>query len=68
MKKTNVSLLLIVVVGILFSQPVICQARQNQPILERIGVTRGICVVLGDKKCEYALELIRPCKRSRKGA
>jgi outer membrane protein assembly factor BamB len=32
--------------------------RQNQ-ILERIGVRRGICVLLGDPVCELALELAR---------
>jgi SAM-dependent methyltransferase len=61
MKKINVSLL-IVAAGIMLSRPVICQARQDQPTLERIGVTRGICVVLGDKRCEYALELARDSK------
>jgi len=34
-------------------------AKQGQPILDKIGVTRGICVVLGDNKCELALELAR---------
>lgn len=37
-------------------QPIICAAR-TLPILEKIGVTRGICVVLGDTKCELALKL-----------
>jgi outer membrane protein assembly factor BamB len=37
-------------------QPIICAAR-TLPILEKIGVTRGICVVLGDTKCEFALKL-----------
>ena len=51
--------LLITVAGILFCWPLVSMAKQNQPILERIGVTRGICVVLGDRVCEYALELAR---------
>ena len=55
-KKAGLS---ITVAGILFCLPLICSADQNKPILERIGVTRGICVVLGDRKCELALELAR---------
>ncbi len=51
--------LLITVAGILLCLPLICSADRNKPILERIGVTRGICVVLGDRKCEIALELAR---------
>ena len=51
--------LLITAACLLLSQPVICPANQGRPILERIGVTRGICVVLGDKRCEVALQLAR---------
>jgi len=51
--------LLTTVAGILLCLPFICSADRNEPILERIGVTRGICVVLGDRKCEIALELAR---------
>jgi len=39
-------------------QPFICAAR-TIPILDKIGVTRGICVVPGDAKCELALKLAR---------
>jgi len=49
----------IAVVGILLSQPIVSLAKQENPILERISVTRGICVVLGDRSCEHALELAR---------
>ncbi|MCH8120856.1 MAG: PQQ-binding-like beta-propeller repeat protein [Planctomycetes bacterium] len=51
--------LLTTVAGILLCLPLICLADRNKPILERIGVTRGICVVLGDRRCEIALELAR---------
>jgi len=34
-------------------------AKQDQSILDKIGVSRGICVVLGDTKCELALKLAR---------
>jgi len=34
-------------------------ANPKDAILERIGVSRGICVVLGDPKCELALQLAR---------
>jgi len=49
--------LLITVAGILFCFPLVSMANQDQPILEKIGVTRGICAVLGDRNCELALEL-----------
>jgi outer membrane protein assembly factor BamB len=32
------------------------------PIAERIGLTRGICVLLGDKNCETAVRLARQTK------
>ena len=49
--------LLIAILGVLFYQPVSSAAEQKESILERIGVKRGICVVLGDAKCELALKL-----------
>ena len=49
--------LLTAIAGILLCQPLVSMAEQNGSILERIGVTRGICVVLGDAECELALEL-----------
>jgi len=51
--------LLITVAGILFCWPLISMAKKDRPILEKIGITRGICIVLGDNKCELALELAR---------
>jgi len=51
--------LLITVAGILFCWPFVSMAKKNQTILEKIGITRGICIVLGDNKCELALELAR---------
>jgi len=51
--------LLITAACLLLSQSVVCSANQNQTLLDRIGVTRGICVVLGDTGCERALQLAR---------
>ena len=51
--------LLIAAACLLLSQPVVCPANQGRPILEKIGVTRGICVVLGDAGCKRALQLAR---------
>jgi len=39
-------------------QPLVCAA-QTESILDKIGVTRGISVVLDDTKCELALKLAR---------
>ena len=47
------------IAGIVFCWPLVSMAKQGQPILDKIGVTRGICIVLGDNKCELALELAR---------
>jgi len=58
MRTISISLL-IVATGILLSQPDVSLAGQNQPLLDQIGVTRGICVVLGDAECKRALQLAR---------
>ncbi|MFQ5808980.1 MAG: PQQ-binding-like beta-propeller repeat protein, partial [Armatimonadota bacterium] len=34
-------------------------ADDARAILDRIGVTRGICVLLGDRRCELAIDLAR---------
>ena len=52
-------LLITTVVGVLLCQPVTSVAKQSGSVLEQIGVTRGICVVLGDAKGELAVELAR---------
>jgi outer membrane protein assembly factor BamB len=56
----------IVIVCTILSQPIICLALpsgmpsgKTDSILDKIGVTRGICVVPGDTKCELALKLAR---------
>ncbi|MHC4097559.1 MAG: hypothetical protein ACYSU3_16050 [Planctomycetota bacterium] len=54
MKK--ITIFLTITIACTLFQPIICAAR-TLPILEKIGVTRGICVVLGDTKCELALKL-----------
>ena len=62
--------LLIAAVSILLGQPAypeagpsgrpyLSMAEQDPTILEKIGVTRGICVVLGDTKCKLTLGLAR---------
>jgi len=63
MKKIK-TYILIIVATVLLNQPltgsgVVSTAEQTKPILEKIGVTSGICVVLGDTKCELALQLAR---------
>jgi len=47
----------IVLVSILLSQSIVCPAAQGRQLLDQIGVKRGICVILGDKRCDHALEL-----------
>jgi outer membrane protein assembly factor BamB len=54
MKKITV--ILSITIACMLFQPNICAAR-TLPILEKIGVRRGICAVLGDTKCELALKL-----------
>ncbi len=49
----------IALVGILFGQSIVYPAGQSRQLLDKIGVTRGICVVLGDRTCEHALELAK---------
>jgi outer membrane protein assembly factor BamB len=44
---------------LLLSQSVVSSANQIQPLLDQIGVARGICVLLGDSDCELALQLAR---------
>ncbi len=58
MRKKKAGLLM-TIAGIVFCWPLVSMAKQGQPILDKIGVTRGICIVLGDNKCELALELAR---------
>jgi outer membrane protein assembly factor BamB len=50
-------ILLIAATGIVLKSPIVSYGNQNQSLLDQIGVTRGICVVLGDDKCERALQL-----------
>lgn len=51
--------LLIAIISVLISKTLVFAANQQNPILESIGVKRGICVLLGDPNCELALELAR---------
>jgi len=58
MKKISMGLL-ITAAGVLLSPPIAGSAQQGRSVLDQIGVTRGICVVLGDAKCELVLPLAR---------
>ncbi len=49
----------VIVILLICCAPVICAAAQADSILENVGVTRGICVVLGDGASERAVELAR---------
>ena len=51
--------LLIAIIGMRISTPLIFAADQQNPVLERIGVKHGICVLLGDPTGELAVELAR---------
>ncbi|UCC99566.1 MAG: PQQ-binding-like beta-propeller repeat protein, partial [Phycisphaerales bacterium] len=54
--------LLIAIVNVLTGSPLVFAANQQSPILERIGVKRGICVLLADGSGELAVELARESK------
>ena len=54
MKK--ITAFLAITIACISFQPIICTAR-SLPILEKIGVRHGICVVSGDTNCELALKL-----------
>ena len=58
MNKVKICLL-IIEAGILLSQPPVSLAKQDQSVLDKIGATHGICVVLGDTSCKLALQLAR---------
>jgi hypothetical protein len=51
--------LLIEIISVLISTPLIFAANQRNPILERIGVKRGICALLADPTGELAVKLAR---------
>ncbi len=51
--------LLIAIISMLTAKPLVFATNQRNPILESIGVKRGICVLLGDPTCKLALELAR---------
>jgi len=57
----NVRILILTVAAIpLFCHSFIYAAEgKSQSVIEKIGVTRGICVVVGDRDCKHALELAR---------
>jgi len=61
MKKSEICLL-IIATGILLGRPTVSGATQAQSIFEKISVTHGICVVLGDSSGELAVEMARDSK------
>ena len=58
MRRIRTYIMVAAVMGI-FCQGHIYAAGQKQTLLEKIGVSRGICVVLGDPECKAALELAK---------
>jgi outer membrane protein assembly factor BamB len=48
---------LITIVFILLCSPLICLAQSYKPILDKIDINRGICVVLGDRRCTLSIKL-----------
>ena len=58
MKTLRISLF-ITSAFLLLSSTAVFPTNQSQTLLDQIGVTRGICVVLGDVECERALQLAR---------
>jgi outer membrane protein assembly factor BamB len=57
--RTVKTLLLVMFVCVLVRQPAISGAERGSSIPERIGVMRGICVVLGEGAAERAIKLAR---------
>lgn len=57
--KRAATLLSIAILTITLCHALTAEAQAVKPMLEKIGTTKGICVVLGDTKCEFALELAR---------
>ncbi len=62
-KKMKKISLVVMAVSILLGQPHLSTAEQDPTILEKIGAKRGICVVLGDPKCDLTLRLARESQR-----
>ena len=56
MKRIHLALIT-TVAGILLTLPAVCPAGSAAAMLEKIGVTRGICVVLGDQAAASKLAL-----------
>ncbi|MHC4734986.1 MAG: class I SAM-dependent methyltransferase, partial [Planctomycetota bacterium] len=58
MRKIN-AWLWVIIISLAFSQLPVYGAENKLPILDKIGTQRGICVVLGDRKCELAFRLAK---------
>lgn len=52
-------LMFVIIIVLLFCLSLVDAAEDGRPILKEIGVARGICVLLGDTKCELAVKLAR---------
>jgi len=52
-------LMFVTIIVLLFCLSLVDAADQGVSILKEIGISRGICVLLGDTKCELAVKLAR---------
>ena len=57
--RTVKTLLFVMFVCVFFPEAAVCGDQPDRSVIESIGVTRGICVVLGDGAAERAVELAR---------
>jgi len=48
-----------IIISLSFCPSIVFASAQVSSVLDKIGVTRGICVVLGDPECDLALELVK---------
>ncbi len=56
---TGLLLIMVAIIGIHCDSEQRTQHTSGNEILEKINVSRGICVLLDDKKCEVALDLLK---------
>ncbi|MHC4737558.1 MAG: outer membrane protein assembly factor BamB family protein [Planctomycetota bacterium] len=56
-KKTTIRFITFMLMILVVTAGLNCREKPDDSIIEKINVTRGICVVLGDTRCELALDL-----------
>ncbi len=59
LRKQLNKLATVILLGIVAAAPTHAAPGQGDPLLQRLGVSRGIFVVLGDPQCELAMKLAR---------